>query len=118
MGTSFASSGLAGMGGVSPVDFIAPSEHMKRLITLPYTPGRVAFPVHRVGNSLVIDGGVPRPGRAASSADGASAGAAAQKALEDVLGRMILGEAGMMSANSGDSTRGNVDNERAATSST
>ena len=67
---------------------------MKRLITLPYTPGRVAFPVHRVGNSLVIDGGVgpSRSGRHSAANDTASS-AAAQRALEDVLGRMILRDA-------------------------
>ena len=88
--TSFASSGLAGMGGVAPVDFIAPVEHMKRLITLPYTPGRVAFPVHRVGSALVIDGGVRSGvGRGNASSDAGVAGAAAERALADVLGRMI-----------------------------
>ena len=54
----FASSTLAAMGGESDVHFIAPAEHMKRLFTLPYCTGRVAFPVHRVGDVLVVDGDV------------------------------------------------------------
>ena len=91
--TSFTSSGLAGMGGVAPVDFIAPAEHMKRLITLPYTPGRVAFPVHRVGNSLVIDGGV-RPNAGRSSAASGDAGEAAERLLADVLGKLTVGTSG------------------------
>ena len=81
------------MGGVAPVDIIAPAEHMKRLITLPYTPGRVAFPVHRVGSALVIDGGVRphNPARGAAASDAGASGAAAERALADVLGRMIGG---------------------------
>ena len=104
--TSFASSGLAGMGGVAPVDFIAPVEHMKRLITLPYTPGRVAFPVHRVGSALVIDGGVRSGvGRGNASSDAGVAGAAAERALADVLGRMI-GTSSNEGAGAADGTSG------------
>ena len=90
--SSFTSSGLAGMGGVAPVDFIAPVEHMKRLLTLPYTPGRVSFPVHRVGSSLVIDGGVaPRSPHGSTSAEGLAQYdlAGEQRELEATITRML-----------------------------
>ena len=77
------------MSGVSPVDFIAPVEHMKRLITLPYTPGRVAFPVHRVGNALVIDGGVQQ-NKYGASASSTSGSTDPQRSIEAALGQLIL----------------------------
>eukprot|EP00962_Isochrysis_galbana_P019399 scaffold5659_cov121-Isochrysis_galbana.AAC.1 len=90
----FASSALAAMGGEAPVHFIAPSEHMKQLFTLPFTSGRVAFPVHRVGNALVLDGGVPSGayGRRAAGEEMSAADtrARAEQALMDALGRIGL----------------------------
>ena len=81
----FACSTLAAMGGESDVHFIAPAEHMKRLFTLPYCTGRVAFPVHRVGDVLVIDGDV---------AGGEGGDAAALNQMEasvvDALGQIEL----------------------------
>jgi len=84
----FTSSALAGMAGDAPVHFIAPSEHMKQLFTLPFTPGRVAFPVHRVGNALVLDGG--RSLGVGLAPGPASAQMRSEQALVDALGRIGL----------------------------
>ena len=88
--TEFSSSGLASLGGAADAHFIAPAEHMKRLFTLPYSEGRVAFPVHNIGGSLVVDGDAAGWESAAAERVTDAAAGEAEAALVDALGRMGL----------------------------
>ncbi|KAF0702990.1 Aste57867_7710 [Aphanomyces stellatus] len=40
------------------VHFLGPAENIKTLFKLPYSQGRVSLAIHRVGNTLVVDGDV------------------------------------------------------------
>mgnify|MGYP003684141443 CR=1 FL=1 len=78
--------------------FIAPAEEMKALFTLPFTDDRVAFPVHRVGDALVLDGarslgaeqGFSGSCRREASAAASAAHVRSEQALVDALGRIGL----------------------------
>ncbi|KAF1332853.1 hypothetical protein FI667_g3317, partial [Globisporangium splendens] len=47
---------LASASEEDDVDFMGPAENIKRLFKLPYSQARVSLAVHRVGNTLVVDG--------------------------------------------------------------
>ena len=86
----FETSGLAGMGGDADVHFIAPTEQMKRLFMMPYSPGRVAFPVHRVGSALVIDGiGTSTTTSFGTGGFESTGKIGERRALVDALGRIM-----------------------------
>lgn len=37
-------------------DIIAPAENLKKLLEIPYSKARVSMAIHKVGNTLVLDG--------------------------------------------------------------
>ncbi|OQR86009.1 hypothetical protein THRCLA_10590, partial [Thraustotheca clavata] len=45
-------------GNDEPVHFLGPAENIKTLFKLPYSRNRVSLAIHRVGNTLVVDGDV------------------------------------------------------------
>ena len=44
------------LGSSDAADFIAPAETMKKIFRIPYTNARVSLVLHRVGDSLILDG--------------------------------------------------------------
>ena len=73
-------------GGAVDAHFIAPAEHMKRLFTPLHSEGRVAFPVHNIGGSLVVDGDAAGWESAAAERVTDAAAGEAEAALVDALG--------------------------------